>query len=86
MPQEAPLGLIDETANLFQDKDRHMKNCASKFRLFQFFAAVALSIPATYSLAADLTADARIDHVTVYRQGAVVTRVAELAVSADLTD
>ena len=34
--------------------------------------------PVTPLLAADLVADAHIDHVTVYRQGAVVTRVAEL--------
>ena len=59
-----------------------MRNGASAFRSCRWLAGVALAIPALDSFAADLAADAHIDHVTVYRQGAVVTRVAELAVSA----
>ena len=34
------------------------------------------------ALAADLAVDAHLDHVTVYRQGAIVTRVAEVSVPA----
>jgi uncharacterized protein (TIGR02231 family) len=45
-------------------------------------AACALAIPAASVLAADLAVDAHLDHVTVYRQGAVVTRVAEVSVPA----
>src|SRR5580704_3171359 len=52
--------------------------CAHRWLL----AACALAIPAASAIAADLVADAHIDHVTVYRQGAVVTRVAQVAVPA----
>lgn len=45
-------------------------------------AACALGIAGASATAADLPADAHIDHVTVYRQGAVVTRVAQVAVPA----
>ena len=45
-------------------------------------AVCALAIPAASALAADLVADAHLDHVTVYRQGAVVTRVAQVSVPA----
>jgi len=41
-----------------------------------------MTLAAASCPAADLTADAHIDRVTVYRQGAVVTRVAEIAVPA----
>jgi uncharacterized protein (TIGR02231 family) len=43
---------------------------------------VLLAVPTASVIAADLAADAHIDHVTVYRQGAVVTRVAEVTVPA----
>ncbi len=59
-----------------------MQNGASVYRFRWLVAATALAIPATCALAADLSADAHIDHVTVYRKGAVVTRVAEVAVPA----
>ncbi|HEV2701390.1 MAG TPA: mucoidy inhibitor MuiA family protein, partial [Steroidobacteraceae bacterium] len=39
-------------------------------------------VPAASVIAADLPADAHIDHVTVYRQGALVTRVAQVAIPA----
>jgi uncharacterized protein (TIGR02231 family) len=45
-------------------------------------AVCALVIPAGAATAADLLADAPIDHVTVYREGAVVTRQVQLAVPA----
>ena len=43
---------------------------------------LALAAGAGQALAADITADLRIDRVTVYRQGAVVTREGEVAVPA----
>lgn len=43
-------------------------------------ATAALCISPAPAIAADLPADARIDHVTVYRQGAVVTRAAQVSV------
>jgi uncharacterized protein (TIGR02231 family) len=45
-------------------------------------AACALGISAASAIAEDLPADAHIDHVTVYRQAAVVTRVAQVTVPA----
>jgi len=45
-------------------------------------ATSALGISAASAIAEDLPADAHIDHVTVYRQGAVVTRVAQVNVPA----
>jgi uncharacterized protein (TIGR02231 family) len=46
------------------------------------FAFALLAVPGVNGFAADLTADAHIDRVTVYRQGAAVTRVAQIAVPA----
>lgn len=43
---------------------------------------VALAIAAGQAFAADITADLHIDRVTVYRQGAVVTREGEVAIPA----
>jgi uncharacterized protein (TIGR02231 family) len=48
----------------------------------RLLAIGALGIAAATATAADLPADAHIDHVTVYPQGAVVTRVAQVAVPA----
>jgi uncharacterized protein (TIGR02231 family) len=59
-----------------------MRNRASALALGWLVAACAFGIPAAPAIAADLAADARIARVTVYRQGAIVTRVAELAVPA----
>jgi hypothetical protein len=59
-----------------------MQNVSWVSSLFGSLGAIALAIPTASSFAADLTADAHIDHVTVYRQGAVVNRVAELVVPA----
>ncbi len=59
-----------------------MLNCAVVADPRCLLAAVAMSLAAAAGTAADLAADAHIDRVTVYRQGAVVTRVAEVAVPA----
>jgi uncharacterized protein (TIGR02231 family) len=59
-----------------------MRYRASVSDIRWLLAAGALALRATTGSAADLVADAHIDHVTVYRQGAVVTRVAEIAVPA----
>ncbi len=59
-----------------------MRSRASISGLLWLPAASALATLATPGIAADLTADAHIDHVTVYRRGAVVTRVAEVVVPA----
>lgn len=45
-------------------------------------AVLALAAAAGQALAADITADLRIDRVTVYRQGAVVTREGDVAIPA----
>ncbi len=45
-------------------------------------ACWALAIPAGAAIAADLAIDAHIDRVTVYRQGALVTRVAQVTIPA----
>jgi uncharacterized protein (TIGR02231 family) len=45
-------------------------------------AACVFGVSATPGIAADLAVDAHIDHVTVYRQGAIVTRVAQINVPA----
>jgi uncharacterized protein (TIGR02231 family) len=45
-------------------------------------AAGVFGVAAMPGIAADLVTDAHIDHVTVYRQGAVVTRVAQVSVPA----
>lgn len=59
-----------------------MSPCFPRFGT-RWLALCLVSIASVTPLrAADLVADARIDHVTVYRQGAVVTRVAELAFAA----
>ncbi len=59
-----------------------VRNRAAGFAHRWLLAGCALAIPAASAIAADLVADAHIDHVTVYRQGAVVTRVAQVAVPA----
>ena len=59
-----------------------MRNRASVSEILALLAGCTLGFPAAPGLAADLVADAHIDHVTVYRQGAVVTRVAQVAVPA----
>ena len=55
---------------------------ASASVLRWLMTACLLGVPVTPGIAADLVADAHVDHVTVYRQGAVVTRVAEVSVPA----
>lgn len=59
-----------------------MQNRTSVSGILVLQTACALTFPAAAAMAADLAADAHIDHVMVYRQGAVVTRVAQLAVPA----
>ena len=59
-----------------------MRNLASAFASRCLLVACAFAILATSGIAADLVADAHIDHVTVYREGAVVNRVAEVTVPA----
>jgi hypothetical protein len=44
---------------------------------------VVLAVAAGQSSAADVTTDLHIDRVTVYRQGAVVTRAGEVAIRRD---
>lgn len=59
-----------------------MRNLASAFASRCLVVACAFAVPAASGIAADLVADAHIDHVTVYRQGAVVSRAAEVSVPA----
>ncbi len=59
-----------------------MRNRAAVSDGLWLLATCALSLSAASAMAADLPADAHIDRVTVYRQGAVVTRVATLTVPA----
>jgi uncharacterized protein (TIGR02231 family) len=59
-----------------------MRNRASVSEPCWLLAPCALGVFCVSAVAADLPADAHIDHVTVYRQGAVVTRVAQVAVPA----
>lgn len=59
-----------------------MRNRAAVSDGLWLLATCALSLSAASAMAADLPADAHIDRVTVYRQGAVVTRVATVTVPA----
>jgi uncharacterized protein (TIGR02231 family) len=70
------------SARAFQPKDLRMRNRCSTTGLLAFAAASALGLVAVSATAADVIADARIERVTVYRQGATVTRFAEVAVPA----
>ena len=59
-----------------------MRSRASVSSPFWLLGTSALGIFAAAATAADLAAEAHIDHVTVYPQGAVVTRVAQVTVPA----
>ncbi len=59
-----------------------MRSRAAGGALARMLVACALALPAASAMAADLVADAHIDHVRVYREGALVTRVAEVTVPA----
>jgi uncharacterized protein (TIGR02231 family) len=50
--------------------------------VLRLLATCAFVLPVISGRAADFATDAHIDHVTVYRQGAVVTRVAQVTVPA----
>jgi len=57
-----------------------MRNRCSVTSCWAFAAVFAASIVGFSAAAADLTPEARIERVTVYRQGATVTRVGEVAI------
>jgi uncharacterized protein (TIGR02231 family) len=59
-----------------------MRNRVSAFAAPWFLASWAPTVPFASVMGAELATDARIDHVTVYRQGAMVTRVADVSIPA----
>ena len=59
-----------------------MWNRRAAFGPCRLLAVGVVIVAAGAAVAADLSVDAHIDHVTVYRQGALVTRVAQVTIPA----